>query len=108
MQSCLGSWNCAPSTLLGLSERTAEAKCPAPDLNIRELHPLLCQVLVWDWCGPQHVRALHGKLYWSLAVCPRGYNWGAIFAKKSDFVSILHSLLHHIRGKVGDDRVRFV
>ena len=47
-------------------------------------------------------------MYWFLAVCPRGYHWGAISAKKSDFVSILHSLLRHIRGKVGDDRVRFV
>ena len=75
---------------------------------MRELHPLSCQVLVWDWCGPQHVRALHGELYWFLAVCPRGYHWGAIAAKKSDFVSILTSLLRHIRGKVGDDRVRFV
>jgi hypothetical protein len=81
---------------------------PAPDLNIRELHPLSCQVEVWDWCGPQHVRALHGELYWFLAVCPRGYHWGAISAKKSDFVSIVNSLLRHIRGKVGDDRVRFV
>ncbi len=41
-------------------------------------------------------------------MCPRGYHWGAISAKKSDFVSILHSLLRHIRGKVGDDCVRFV
>ncbi len=29
-------------------------------------------------------------------------------ARKSDFVTILNSLLRHIRGKVGDDRVCFV
>jgi hypothetical protein len=81
---------------------------PSPDVNLRELHPLSCQVLVWDWCGPHHVRALRGELYWFLAVCPRGYHWGAIAEKKSDFVTILNSLLRHIRGKVGDDRVRFV
>jgi hypothetical protein len=93
-------WDC----LKGQQKR----KIPAPDPNLRELHPLSCQVLVWDWCGPQHVRALHGEFYWFLAVCPRGYHWGAIAAKKSDFVTILNSLLRHIRGKVGDDRVRFV
>jgi hypothetical protein len=43
-----------------------------------------------------------------LAVCPRCYHWGAISAKKSDFVSIVNSLLRLIRGKVGDDCVRFV
>ncbi len=36
------------------------------------------------------------------------YHWGAISAKKSDFVSIVNSLLRHIRGKVGDDRVLIV
>ncbi len=93
-------WDC----LTGQQKRNV----PAPDLNIRELHPLQCQVLVWDWCGPQLVRALHSELYWFLAVCPHVYHWGAISAKKSDFVSILHSLLCHMCGKVGDDRVRFV
>ena len=93
-------WDC----LKGQQKRNV----PAPDPNLRELHPLSCQVLVWDWCGPQHVRALHGELYWFLAVCPRGYHWGAIAAKKSDFITILTSLLRHIRGKVGDDRVRYV
>jgi hypothetical protein len=43
-----------------------------------------------------------------LAVCPRGYHWGTISAKKSDFVSIVNSLLRHIRGKVGDDSVFFI
>ena len=79
---------------------------PAPD-------PLSCQVLVWDRCGHHHVRGqtvggLNGELYWFLAVCPRGYHWGAVAAKKSEFVDILNRLLRHIRGKVGDDRVRFV
>ncbi len=46
-------WDC----LKGQQKRNV----PAPDLNIQELHPLSCQVLVWDWCGPQHVCALHGK-----------------------------------------------
>ncbi len=40
--------------------------------------------------------------------CPRGYHWGAIAEKKSDFVTILNSLLRHILSKVGDDRVRCV
>jgi hypothetical protein len=93
-------WDC----LKGQQKRNV----PAPDPNLRELHPLSCQVLVWDWCGPQHVRALHGEFYWFLAVCPRGYHWGAISAKKSDFCTVVTSLLRHIRGKVGDDRVRFV
>ena len=86
-------WDC----LKGQQKR----KVPATDPNLRELHPLSCQFLVWDWCGPQHVRALHGELYWFLAVCPRGYHWGAIAAKKSGFVTILNSLLRHICGKVG-------
>ncbi len=73
---------------------------PAPDSNIRELHQRSCQVLVWDWCGPQHVCALHCELYWLLAVCPRGYHWGTISAKKSDFVSIVNSFLRHISGKL--------
>jgi hypothetical protein len=93
-------WDC----LKGQQKRNV----PSPDPNLRELHPLSCQVLVWDWCGPHHVRALHGEQYWFLAVCPRGYHWGAVAEKKSDFVTILNSLLRHIRGKVGDDRVRFV
>ncbi len=33
---------------------------------------------------------------------------GCIAAKKSDFVCLLTSLLQHIRGMAGDDRVRFV
>jgi hypothetical protein len=93
-------WDC----LKGQQKRNV----PAPDPNLRELHPLSCQVLVWDWCGPHHVRGLNGELYWFLAVCPRGYHWGAVAAKKSEFVDILNRLLRHIRGKVGDDRVRFV
>ncbi len=38
---------------------------------------------------------------------PCGYHWSAISAKKTDSVSILNSLLHHFRGKVGYDCVRF-
>ena len=42
--------------------------------------------MVLDWCGPHHVTGLHGSLYWLLSVCPyKGY-----------------------RGKVGDDRIRFL
>ncbi len=36
-------WDC----LKGQQKRNV----PAPDLNIRELHPLSYQVLVWDWVG---------------------------------------------------------
>ena len=60
-------WDC----LKGQQKRNISA----PDPNICELHPLSCQVLVWDWCGPQYVRALHGESYWFLAVCPCGYHW---------------------------------
>ena len=93
-------WDC----LKGQQKRCV----PSPDPNLQELNPLSCQVLVWDWCGPHHVLGLNGELYWFLAVCPRGYHWGAVADKKSDFVAILDRLLRHIRGKVGDDRVRFV
>ncbi len=48
-------WDC----LKGQQRRNV----PAPDPNLRELHPLSCQILVWDWCGPQHVCALHGEFY---------------------------------------------
>ena len=93
-------WDC----LKGQQKRNV----PAPDPNLRELHPLSCQVLIWDWCGPHHVCGLNGELYWFLAVCPRGYHYGAVAVKKSEFIVILNCLLRHIRGKVGDDRVRFV
>ena len=81
-------WDC----LKGQQKRNV----PAPDPNLRELHPLSCQVLVWVWCGPHHVRGLHGELYWFLAVCPLGYHWGAVAVKKSEFVDILNFLLRHI------------
>jgi hypothetical protein len=83
-------------------------KVPAPDPNLGQLHPLACQIMVWDWCCPHHVVGLNGQLYWFLAVCPRGYHWGVMAVKKSEFVTIVDRLLRHIRGLVGDDRVRFV
>ena len=48
-------WDC----LKGQQKRNV----PSPDPNLRDLHPLLCQLLVWDWCGPHHVCALHSELY---------------------------------------------
>ena len=78
------------------------------DHNLRDLPPLSCQVLVWKWCGPHHVRALHCELYWFLAVCPRCYPWGALAETKYDFSTILNTLLRHLRSLVGDTRVRFV
>ena len=83
-------------------------KPPAPGPNLDMLHPLACQIMVWDWCGPHHVTGLHGELYWFLAVCPRGYHWGATATKKTEFIIIIEKLLRHVRGLVGDDRVRFV
>ena len=77
------------------------------DHNLRDLHPLSCQVLVWKWCDPHHVRALQGELYWVLAVCPRCYPWRAIAEKIHDLSTILNTLLRHLRGLVGDTRVRY-
>ena len=71
--------------------------------------PLPCQVMVLDWCGPQHVTGLHGSLYWLLGVCPfKGYHWAATAQKKSEYPVLLDKMLRHVRGKVGDDRIRFL
>jgi hypothetical protein len=77
---------------------------PAPDPNVRELQlailPDFSLGLVWS-------SALHGKLYWFLAVCPLGYHWGALSLPRNLILSLaLHSCLRYIRGKVGDYRVR--
>jgi hypothetical protein len=43
-----------------------------------------------------------------LSVCTRYYHWSAHFAKQSDFVSILNSILHNICSKVHADTGCFV
>jgi hypothetical protein len=93
-------WDC----LMGQQRRNAAT----PDPNLKLSQSLSCQIMVWDWCGPHHVCGLHGELYWFLAVCPRGYHWGATASKKTEFLEIVDRLLRHIRGLVGDGRVRFV
>ena len=90
-------WDC----LMGQLRRNAAS----PDLNLLSLQSLSCQVMVW---GPHHVCGLHGELYWFLAVCPRGYHWGATAIMTTEFLEIVDRLLRHIRGLVGDGRVRFV
>jgi hypothetical protein len=77
-------------------------------LLLPQLHQLLCQVLGLDWCCPQHVRALDREIYCCFAVCPNCYHWSALFAKQSDFVSILNFLLCNISSKVHDDTDCFV
>ncbi len=68
-------WNCVK----GQQKRNV----PSPDPNLRDQHPLSCQVLVWDGCGPHHVRALHSELYWFLpaAVCPLCSSLGSYSGK---------------------------
>jgi len=71
--------------------------------------PLTCQVMVLDWCGPHHVTGLYGSLYWLLGVCPfKGYHWAGTATKKSEYPVLLDKMLRHVRGKVGDDRIRFL
>ena len=71
--------------------------------------PLTCQVMVLDWCGPHHVTGFHGSLYWLLSVCPyKGYHWAGTAKKKSEYPVLLEKMLRHVRGKVGDDRIRFL
>ena len=92
-------WDC----LMGQQRRNPAS----PDLNLRELHSLSCQVMVWDWCALHRVRGLHGGQYWFLAVCPRGYHWGATARKETEFLEIVDSLLRYNWALVGpgDGRV---
>ena len=55
------------------------------------------------------VTGLHGSLYWLLSVCPyKGYHWAGTAKKKSEYPVLLEKMLRHVRGKVGDDRIRFL
>ena len=82
---------------------------PVANPSLLDLYPEPCMIMAFDYCGPHHIRAHDGSLYWFLGVCPNsGFKFGACVEKKSEFIVVMKAMLGRVRSLKGVNWVCFL